>query len=275
MAAHFITGAGPLAVGASTMFFGALLLLVASPRQSALVFRDRSSKTWLLLGGAGMVVYPLAFYSGMSLAGVAIGNAVALGSGPVFAVLLELIISKSRPTQRTIVAMGIALCGVALLGSMGATSQGSDAVAGVFLALLAGLGYATFTFSATRLAARGLPSRGVMAATFGTAAVGLLPVLLVTGAPLLESANNVALSTYLAVGPMFVAYLFFGIGIRVLSSSTVTTVTLLEPVGAGVLAAILLGERIGVLGWLALVLVGVGVTVLATARQVGETINRP
>lgn len=51
----------------------------------------------LLFGAVGVVIYPLAFYAAMDLAGVAIGNVVALGSGPAFAALFEWAWERRRP----------------------------------------------------------------------------------------------------------------------------------------------------------------------------------
>jgi DME family drug/metabolite transporter len=92
-------------------------------------------------------------------------------------------------------------------------------------------------------------------------------VLLLFGAPLLQSAQTVGIAAYLALGPMFVAYLLFGIGMRTLRSSTATTITLLEPFVATLLAVLVVGERLEPAGWLGLALILAAVTVLATARQ--------
>ena len=102
---------------------------------------------------------------------------------------------------------------------------------------------------------------------FGLGAIALLPVLLVFGAPLLQSTTTVGIAAYLALGPMFVAYLLFGVGMRTLRSSTATTITLLEPVVATILAVLVVGERLELLGWAGLILILGAVTVLATARQ--------
>ena len=84
----------------------------------------------------------------------------------------------------------------------------------VALGLLAGAAYALYTYASSRAIRSAQPSRGVMGAMFGNGAVLLLPVLLVTGAPLLQSWSTVAIAGYLAIGPMFVAYLLFGAGLR-------------------------------------------------------------
>lgn len=102
---------------------------------------------------------------------------------------------------------------------------------------------------------------------FGLGAIVLLPVLVALGAPLLQSAQSIGVAAYLALGPMFVAYLLFGIGMRTLRSATATTITLLEPVVATLLAVTIVGERLDPLGWVGLVLILAAITVLASARQ--------
>ena len=67
---------------------------------------------------------------------------------------------------------------------------------------------------------------------------------------------------------MLVAYILFGIGLRSVRSSTATTITLLEPVFATVLAVLIVGERLNVIGWVGFALVLVGLAVLVTARRV-------
>jgi DME family drug/metabolite transporter len=114
-----------------------------------------------------------------------------------------------------------------------------------------------------------------MGGMFGFGAVLLLPVLLVFGAPLLQSAQSIGIAAYLAVGPMFVAYLLFGVGMRTMRSSTATTITLIEPLVATLLAVLVVGERLEALGWIGLFLILAGVTVLATARQPGNTPQPP
>jgi len=260
----------PLAIGASTVGIGGVLLFVVSARGAIAVFRDPSARRWVALGALGVFVYPLAFYAGMDLAGVAVGNVVALGSGPVFAALLEWLWERRPLSARWAVSTGLAVLGIVMLGVGKQVDAGAgpfDTVAGVGIGLLAGLAYALYTYASSRAIGLGQPSRGVMGAMFGLGAVLLLPVLLATGGPLLQSWNTVGIAAYLAVGPMFVAYLLFGVGLRSIRSSSATTITLLEPVVATVLAVLVVGERLAPIGWVGLALVLAGLTVLVTARR--------
>jgi DME family drug/metabolite transporter len=262
----------PLAIGAATMGIGGALLFLTAPRLSKGVLRDATSRRFAAIGAVGVVVYPLAFYTGMDIVGVAVGNLVALGSGPVFAAAIEWLVEKQPLSPRWAVSTSFAVVGIALLAlgreSGGdAGSSGWLAGLGVGLGLLAGLAYALYTYASSRAIRAGQPSRGVMGGMFGVGAIPLLGLLALTGAPLLQSWNSVGLTAYLAFGPMFVAYLFFGVGLRSVRSSTATSITLLEPVVATVLAVVIVGERLSVLGWAGFGLVSIGLTVLISARR--------
>ena len=268
----------PLAIGASTMGVGGLLLFVTSPRLSLGVLRDRRARRWVALGAIGVFVYPLAFYSAMNLAGVAVGNVVALGSGPVFAALYEWVGERHPLSRRWVVSTGLAVLGIvglALGRQAGSGDVSAGTLPGVALGLLAGAAYALYTYASSRAIQAGEPSRGVMGAMFGIGAVLLLPVLLVTGAPLLQSWSTVGIAAYLAIGPMFVAYLLFGIGLRSVRSSAATTITLLEPLVATLLAVLVVGERLAVVGWIGLLLVFAGLAILVTARRGPKIADRP
>jgi len=259
----------PIAVGASTMAFGGLLLFAVSAPLAIAALRDQRARRWLIIGAIGVVVYPLAFYTSMNLAGVAIGNVVSLGTGPVFAAILERAIERRPLSRLWLMCASIAIVGIVLLalGGHGAQGVGANPVLGVLLGCLAGAAYALYTYASSRAIHVGQPQRGVIGGMFGLGATVLVPVLLVTGAPLAQSAQSVGIATYLALGPMFVAYLLFGIGMRTLRSTTATTITLLEPFVATILAIVIVGERLDAIGWVGLGLILAAVTVLVTARQ--------
>lgn len=94
-----------------------------------------------------------------------------------------------------------------------------------------------------------------MGATFGLGGLLLLPVLIVSGGPFLASWNNAAVGIYMAAVPMFLGYLCFGYGLAHVQASMATTITLLEPVVAAVLAVIIVGERLPLLGWIGVALI--------------------
>ncbi|MEN9911204.1 MAG: hypothetical protein RLZZ441_772, partial [Actinomycetota bacterium] len=77
------------AIGAFTMGVGGIILAALTWPSVRRALSIPGARWWVLLGGLGVLIYPLAFYAGMRDAGVAVGNTVALGSGPLFAGVIE------------------------------------------------------------------------------------------------------------------------------------------------------------------------------------------
>ncbi|HSP76693.1 MAG TPA: DMT family transporter [Cryobacterium sp.] len=275
-AAHFLpANVSPLATGAATMAVGGGLLFALSARSALATLHDRSVRRWVLAGVAGIVVYPLAFYSAMNLAGVAVGTVVSLGSAPVFAAGIEFLAERRAVTRLWALCTLTALFGTVLLIAGQQSDRGAgSAPLGVLLGLLAGLSYALYTHASHRVIAGGHGSRATMGALFGAGALCLVPVLAATGAPLLQSAGSVGITAYLIVGPMFVAYLLFGRGLRTVRGSTATSITLVEPLVATLLAVLIVGERLPPSGWAGLGLVLVAVVALVAGPGTKVRISR-
>ncbi|MEV6809581.1 DMT family transporter [Streptomyces sp. NPDC051132] len=276
-AATFAPGVGPLAIGAAAMGLGGLLqALLAAPRIARDTARLRDRRGTVLLGAVSVAVYPLAFYSSMRLAGVAVGTVVSIGTAPLASALIERVVDGRRLTRRWTLAASLGLLGTVLLCAAEAarsartshgTGQSSVAatLAGVGLGLVAAVTYALYSWAAHRLITRQLSSRTAMGAVFGLGGLLLLPVLLATGAPFLDSWSNAAVGAYMALVPMFGGYVLFGWGLAHVHASTATTLSLLEPAVAAVLAVLIVGERLPVAGWTGVALVIACLAVL-TAR---------
>ncbi|WP_199808253.1 DMT family transporter [Streptomyces sp. NRRL S-1022] len=272
-AATFAPEVGPLAVGAVAMGLGGLLQALAAAAPLARHAPGlRARRGTVLLGAASVAVYPLAFYSSMRLAGVAVGTVVSIGTAPLASALIERVVDRRRLTRRWTGAAALGLLGTVLLcvaeagrsaGGAGPASAGGTLL-GVGLGLVAAVTYALYSWAAHRLISGGLPSRAAMGAVFGLGGLLLLPVLSATGAPLLGSWSNAAVGTYMAVVPMFAGYVLFGRGLARVPASTATTLSLLEPAVAAVLAVLVVGERLPAAGWAGIVLVIAGLAVLTT-----------
>ncbi|MEU1010362.1 DMT family transporter [Streptomyces sp. NPDC005890] len=272
-AATFAPEVGPLAIGAVAMGLGGLLQALAAATQLARhAPRLRERRRAVLLGAAAVAVYPLAFYSSMHLAGVAVGTVVSIGTAPLASALIERVMDGRRLTRRWTTAAALGLLGTVLLcvaeAGHAADGAGPASVAGtllgVGLGLVAAATYALYSWAAHRLISGGLPSRAAMGAVFGLGGVLLLPVLLATGAPLVGSWSNAAVGTYMAVVPMFAGYVLFGRGLARVPASTATTLSLLEPAVAAVLAVLVVGERLPAAGWMGIALVIACLAVLTT-----------
>lgn len=266
-AASFAPDAGPLAIGSAALGIGGLLqFAVAIPA----VRRVRSA-LWqhrgvIALGAVAVAVYPLAFYSSMQFAGIAIGSVVSLGSAPLVSGLLELVIDRRRLGPWWFVAASLAVAGGTLLTfSHDETTAGSDVTLGIVLGVVAGSAYAVYSWAVGRMIARGVPRAASMGAVFGVGGALLMPVLVITGGPLLESVQPFSVAAYMAIVPMFIGYLLFGLGLARIPASSATTITLLEPAVATLLAVVIVGEHVAPIGWIGMLAIGLALVVIARA----------
>lgn len=268
-AATFAPDAGPLAIGAAALGIGGLLqAVIAVPALRAAHTGLRANVGVVALGAVSVAIYPLAFYSSMHLAGVAVGSVVSLASAPLASGILERVIDR-RPLSRwwmlaaTLGVIGSVLLCLSKLGGE-AASIGSTLV-GILLGLGAGMTYALYAWVAHRLMNGGVGRAASMGAVFGGGGLLLIPVLIATGAPLIASPQAFAVASYMALVPMSLGYLLFGIGLARVSASTATTITLTEPAVATVLAVLIVGERLTTMGWVGLSVIAIVLVLLAAA----------
>jgi DME family drug/metabolite transporter len=256
-------GSTPMTVGASRILIGGSILAAMALASGG--FRGRWPLGHVLLAGAGVAVYQLAFFQAVADTGVAVGAIVAIGSGPIFAGILERLLDGAWPGRTWLVATALATTGVAVL-SLASATDASLSAAGIGLALVSGLGYATYTIVAKRLLRLGHKPVAVMGASFGLGAVLLLPVLLLGDTAWLHTPDGLALALYLGVVPTALAYSLFARGLRSLDASEVTTLVLAEPLTATVLGVVVLDERVGAGGLVGAALILAGLAVLALPR---------
>jgi DME family drug/metabolite transporter len=269
--ALFADGLSPLAIGAGRIVVGGIALAALAAIAGG--WRPGSSNrtaSWpigsILLAGAGVAVYQLAFFSALTMTGVAVGTVVAIGSGPIVAGLIEWRLEGRSPGSRWVIATALAMTGVIAL-TLASGADATISAPGLGLALVAGTGYAIYAVVARRLIAGGSPPVGVMGATFGTAAILLMPVLAVSGGDaIVTHVRPTLLVLYLGLLPTAVAYVLFARGLRHVQAAEATTIVLAEPVTATVLGILILGEQVQALGLAGAAFVLAGLLVLAIPR---------
>ncbi|MGO3735332.1 MAG: DMT family transporter [Canibacter sp.] len=279
-AATFAPTVGPLAMGAAALGVGGILqAVIAVPALHNKRLELKANLGTVIAGAIGVVIYPLAFYSSMHLAGVAVGTVISLGSAPIISGVLERVIEKRTLSIWWMLSAALGIVGSATLCAAkmhGAPNDVFPTVAGIALGLFAGATYALYSWSAQRLMSRNIGRAAAMGAVFGLGGVALMPVLLLTGGPFITSSQAFAVGSYMALVPMFLGYLLFGFGLTRVASSSATTLTLVEPAVAAALAVIIVGEQLSLVAWAGMVGIGVSLTILALApaTQAGDS-TRP
>lgn len=214
---------GALRLAAASLFFAGC---VAASRKLAsadsTLKRGKLERRDVLGAGLCMAVYNLAFFAGIGTTGVALGTAIALGSGPIWAGLLQAVLHRRRPTAAWWTGTAVAAAGGVLMTLGGDwRTKGFDGV-GILLCLLSGLSYAAYTLLNTRMA-RVAPASTITLQAFGVAAAVALPVAwLVGGAPAFTGADLAAVA-YTGVVTAGVPYLLFSQALRHITPATGVT----------------------------------------------------
>lgn len=285
MAASFIPEINPVIIGASTMGIGGLILGLTALPGVWMVWHNIGAKSLVIAGACGLALYSTVFYIGMSWAGVALGNVIALGSAPLFAGLIEWVVDKQRPTAMWLGATAITVVGGVLLVSgrnfgedgRGVVRDSAMVVAGIVLALLAGFAYALYTYMANKLMKphadrpQGLGHRPVISTIQLVSALPLIVLLVALVIVNPGQFSNVPLAipvmAYLAIFPTAVGHLLLAVGLGAMPASRAAVYTLFEPVVAVILAVIVVGEVITPLGWIGLLIVLAGLALLSQEKR--------
>ena len=163
---------GALRLVASSLFFVAWLVLT---ERQALGRAAMTSLPWrgVVAAAVCMSAYNLAFFAGVRASGVAVGTAIAIGSGPVWAGILQAVVSRRPPSLAWWLGTVLAVGGGALMISASGAVQALTPL-GVALCLAAGLSYAIYALVNKTLVADA-SAAAVTGAVFTLAALLSLP----------------------------------------------------------------------------------------------------
>jgi len=247
-------GATPLVIGAVRMLVAAVLLTGTASLLRGTQAASRTDRARCVLAGVCNAGFQAAYFTSVTLAGIAITALVAICSAPILITLLAVLLLGERPSLRLAVSLALGVGGTTLLVLGPRSTDGAPAgfAAGVGFALLAGLAYALYVVVAKAAVTRMAPLP-VAAWTFAAAAVVMAPALLQDGA-LRQTALGWPWLLYLGAVTTAGAYAAYTVGLRHVPAAAAAVAALLEPLTATLLGVIIFGERLGGAGWLGAVL---------------------
>jgi drug/metabolite transporter (DMT)-like permease len=225
--------------------FLATLLLAPFALPSARRTWPALSRTQALcLAGAGVALgaHFATWIASLSRTSVA-SSVLLVNTAPLFTIGFSRVFLGERVPAVVATATGLALAGAAIIAG-GDWAAGADSLAGDLLALAGAV-----TLSIYHVAGRGLrdalPLDAYVLAVWGGASLTLLVLLLSVGLPVLVGYPARTLLAFLALAlvPTLAGHGLVNRSLRHLSAPTVGLFMLGEPVGATLLAFLLLGER--------------------------------
>jgi len=265
------------AVASSRLLGGGGLLLVTVALRGGLrrVPRTRAAGVQVLATAVLIAVFEAAYFAAVARAGVAVATLVTLGAAPVLVATLSAVRARTWPAPRTVLALVLALVGLAAL-VLGRGAHGSADVGGILLALGAAVAFGGLTLvNARPVDGLGVSSLTALAFTLGGALLVPYAMLGPGGFALPHDGAGWWWLVYLAAVPTAAAYVAYFTGLRTVPATVATLLSLLEPVTAAVLATLVRDERLGAAGVLGAASLVAAVVVLRPRDAHSPTMVRP
>lgn len=236
-----LTASGPLAVSWARLTLAALPLVALAALRGRLAVRDVATERRLVVAGLLLATHFAAWIASLQHASVAISTLLVCTT-PVWTEIAAIARRRTIDGWAAASVLG-ALAGVAIV--VGAPDR-ANAPLGIALALAGAIAIAGYLLL-VRASDPRYDTLAVTARTYAVAAVTLGVATALAREPL---PPGDAVGAWGGIVAMALVSQLFGhtalnAAVRVLSATFVSTVTLLEPVIAGVLAAWIFGERLG------------------------------
>jgi len=248
----------PQEIGALRLLIGGTALACYTLLKNRHAFK-RISVLQALAGGVFVAAYQLCFFWGVSLTGVAVGTMVGIGSSPVFAGMLDVVFFKKPPSGRWYLSTSLALAGCLFLTLSGSIKIN---VLGIVLAAGAGMSYAAYTLFMKKMLDT-TPAETVAAIVFCFGALFLSPLLAGGGLAWVMTPRGLLVIVHLGLFATALSYIFFCKGLQLIPVPTAVTLSLAEPLTAGFLGVLLLGEELSGRGWSGMLFILAGLVILA------------
>jgi DME family drug/metabolite transporter len=263
-----------LAVAAYRLALGGIIICAVLAATGGRLPRGRAAWVRVLLVALLAALFQACFFTAVSLTSVSLATLVTIGASPVLVLSAERLLGRRAADARMAGTVGLAVVGLGLLVGLPSGSLEPVAVlTGSALAVLAGAGFAAITLLAAHPVA-GLDDLTTTGVGFTLGGTVLLPVAAaVSGIGFRPGVASVGLLLLLAIAPTAVAYTLYFRGLRSVGPAVGAVMALLEPLTGTVLAAAVLGERLGTPGLAGAVLLAVAVVLAGTAPRNGTPVR--
>ncbi len=210
-------------------------------------FVARDLWTFFYLGFFGVTVNQMCFTIGLYFTHVS-HAAVIVGLGPIYILILAVLLGLERATGHKVVGMFIALVGVVVLASENGISAHSASIEADAITMSGSIGFAIYAVLGKRVAGK-YDSLTMTAFNHFAGALIVLPVAIHEAAQLHHAGNwplpwqAWAALLYMAIFGSALAYVFYFWLLRYLEASQLSSFTYLLPVLATILGILWLGEK--------------------------------
>jgi drug/metabolite transporter, DME family len=235
-----------------------------------------SRAAWTRITTIGLLaaLFQSCYFIAVSLTSVSLATLLTIGCAPVMVLAADQMAGRRRISRLTAGTTCLALAGLGLLVGLPSGGFPETAVlASAGMALLAAAGFAAVTLIGARPVA-GLDDLTATGFGFTIGGLALLPLAAALGGlGFKPGPATIGLMIALGTGPTAVAYTLYFRGLRTAPAATAALLTLLEPLTAALLAALILGDRLSATGIAGAAILAAAV--LLTMRTHRRTVRLP
>lgn len=261
--------APPLVISTYRLGLAAFFYLLVSTARRKPVWQafDKTQRKWAIFSGLFLCIHFVAWISSLSYTSVA-NSVVLVQIFPVFVALGSWMLLGEKPNRLALIGIFLALCGSILISSFD-ESGGTSRALGNALAIVGAIGAAGYFIIGRKLRTH-IDTLRYVSFVYSVAALLTFLITLSAGQPL----TGFSASTYLylfaiAMIPQVIGHTSLNWALKHFSATTVSIVTLSEPLGASVLALWILHESLSEVKIVAglLILCGVALTILGERKK--------
>jgi len=262
----------------TSLFINLARMLIATPVLLIACWRvigprmftiDRRGLLIMLLSGTLLAISHAAYFAAIRSSGVTIATLLTICVAPLFVTCVSVALKLEILTGRIVAALIAALVGAVLLVSGGSPASESGQhviVAGTIFSLIAAVTYGSSVICGRFLAGDYHPLQ-VTAVTFSAGTIVLIVVNLIAGIVTVHTAQGWLLVLYLGLVPTALAYWLFQKGLRSVSATSASIVSMVDPLVAALLAWILFGETLSLIGIIGAVLLTSSIFLLSVHQR--------
>lgn len=264
--------AAPVSVQGMYRLLFTLLLMLPFARPYTGAAAALRARDWLLLlfSGSMLALHFLLWMDSLNYTSVA-SSTMIMALEPVFIMLGAYIFYKEKTAAAAMLGMAVAIGGVVLIG-WGDIGISADNLKGDLLSIGGTAAVAVHLLVGQKLVIR-MPSYLYSLIVFVAAAVVFAVYNLLMGISFFHyPSKEWGIFILLAVVPTVFGHILFNWLLQYVSATTVSMNILGEPVGASILAFLLLGEQLKALQWAGglLVMLGLGVYLYTGRKKVAQ-----
>ena len=220
-----------------------------------------------LLSGVFLTIHFATWITSLKFTSVA-SSVVLVASGPAFVAIGSYIFLREKPSKLMLLGILIAFTGTIII-SVHDFSLDKNSLVGNLLAIAGAIGAAGYLLAGRKLRVS-MDTFRYITMVYSVAAILLLLIALISGNSLVVYTPKTYLLLFaIAMIPQVIGHTSLNWALKYFSATAVAVIILGEPIGASILALVILGEKLSLVkvGGGVIILIGVIVAILAEPKR--------